>query len=149
MKLYNMLTSILIHNHKARAILFRHLLFIFIEGRSTHSTIANLFECSPKRLKRYGCIAPQERSCAVDVPYRNKDVSLKQGLSVGAVWLLHSMARQLGIADALGTTQQGNWRYGSHSTGNYQGSRLSAVRLAGSHAACVCWGLGSSTKTSL
>jgi len=99
-------------------------------------------------LKRYGWHCATRKIFAQLTSGQNKDVSLKQGLSVGAVWLLHAMARQLGIADALGTTQQGKlalWQVIARAID--QGSRLSAVRLAGSHAACDVLGLGSSTKT--
>ena len=53
------------------------------------------------------------------------------------------MARQLGIAEALGTTRQGKlalWQIIARVID--QGSRLSAVRLAGTHAACDVLGLG-------
>ncbi|HDH06037.1 MAG TPA: IS1634 family transposase, partial [Nitrospirae bacterium] len=53
------------------------------------------------------------------------------------------MARQLGIVNAFGTTRQGKlglWQVIARVID--QGSRLSAVRLAGSHAACDVLGLG-------
>ncbi|MBI5416838.1 hypothetical protein HZA55_02645 [Candidatus Poribacteria bacterium] len=61
----------------------------------------------------------------------------KQGLSVGAVWLVYDVAKQLGIVNTFGTTRQGKlglWQVLARVID--QGSRLSAVRLAGSHAAC-------------
>jgi transposase len=77
-------------------------------------------------------------------------VTLRQGLSVGAVWLVHDMARQLGIADAMGNSEQGKlalWQVIARVID--QGSRLSAVRLAGSHAACDIVGLESFNEDDL
>ncbi len=53
------------------------------------------------------------------------------------MWLLVEMARQLGVADALGRTRQGRlalWQVVARLID--QGSRLSAVRLATRHVAC-------------
>ena len=60
-----------------------------------------------------------------------------QGLSIGAVWLVCEVSRQLGIVDALGKSRDGKlalWQVIARVID--QGSRLSSVRLAGSHAAC-------------
>jgi transposase len=65
------------------------------------------------------------------------DVHLEQGLSIGAIWTLYSVAKQLGLIDALGNSRQGKlalWQVMARLID--QGSRLSAVRLAASHAAC-------------
>ena len=54
------------------------------------------------------------------------------------------MARQLGITDALGSSRQGKlalWQVIARVIN--QGSRLSSVRLAGSHAGCDILGLKS------
>jgi len=70
-------------------------------------------------------------------------LSTRQGLSVGAVWLVFDITRQLGIVDALGPSRDGKlglWQVVARVID--QGSRLSAVRLAGSHAACDILGLG-------
>ena len=64
-------------------------------------------------------------------------VTLKQGVSFGAVWTVYHVARRLGIAQALGTTREGKlalWQVMARVID--QGSRLSAVRLAIAHAAC-------------
>lgn len=63
------------------------------------------------------------------------DVSLKQGPSVGAVFVLERLARQVGLVEALGSNRQGKlalWQVISRVLD--QGSRLSAVRLAQAHA---------------
>jgi len=70
-------------------------------------------------------------------------LSLRQGLSVGAVWTVFDVARQMGIAGALGDSRAGRlalWQVVARVMD--RGSRLSAVRLARSHAACDVLGLG-------
>jgi len=70
-------------------------------------------------------------------------ITLKQGLSFGAVRTVYQVARRLGIEQALGTTREGKlalWQVMARVID--QGSRLSAVRLAMSHAACDVLGLG-------
>ena len=56
---------------------------------------------------------------------------------MGSVWLLYAMSKQLGLVQALGPSRQGKlalWQIIARVLD--QGSRLSAVRLAGRHAAC-------------
>jgi Transposase DDE domain len=70
-------------------------------------------------------------------------ITLKQGVSFGAVWTVYHIARRLGIEKALGTTREGKlalWQVIARVID--QGSRLSAVRLAMAHAACDVLGLG-------
>lgn len=58
-------------------------------------------------------------------------VQLKQGLFIGAVWVVYQVAKQLGIEKALGTDFPGKlamWQVIARII--EQGSRLSAVRLA-------------------
>jgi hypothetical protein len=62
---------------------------------------------------------------------------MHEGRSVGAVWVIYDMARRLGIEAALGTDFAGKlalWQVMARVID--QGSRLSAVRLAQTHAAC-------------
>jgi transposase len=62
---------------------------------------------------------------------------LRQGKSVGAVWVLYCVAKRMGIVEALGKQEAGKralWQVLARAI--EQGSRLSAVRLASSHAAC-------------
>ena len=74
----------------------------------------------------------------------NKAVKTRQGLSVGAVWLLHQLAKRLGIVKAMGRSVNAKlslWMVISAVIGSV--SRLSATRLAQSHAACDILGLDS------
>src|SRR3977135_1256229 len=77
-------------------------------------------------------------------------ITLKQGMSFGAVWTVYHVARRLGIAQALGTTREGKlalWQVIARVID--QGSRLSAVRLAMAHAACDVLGLGTFDEDAL
>lgn len=111
------------------------------DGKVKHRTVGNISHCSPETinairlaLKHKGDL--KSLVCAAD------DVSCRQGLSVGAVWLIQSLAKRLGITQALGSTRQGKlalWQVIARVID--QGSRLSAVRLGGTHAACDILGL--------
>lgn len=113
------------------------------EGKKVkHRTIANLSKCSPEEIAAIR-LALRHKKDLSQLTGQSKVVSLRQGLSVGAVWLIYDMARQLGMAEALGPTRQGKlalWQVIARVIN--QGSRLSAVRLAGTHAACDVLGLG-------
>ena len=69
-------------------------------------------------------------------------VRLREGPSVGAVWTLATIARRLGLEQALGPDFPGQlalWQVMARVLD--QGSRLSAVRLAQVHAACDVLGI--------
>src|SRR3990172_4501733 len=112
------------------------------EGKKVrHRTIANLSKCKPEEIEAIR-LALRHKKDLSQLTGQGKEVSLKQGQSVGAVWLLYAVARQLGIVEALGTTRHGKlvlWQVIARAID--QGSRLSAVRLAATHAACDVLGL--------
>jgi len=110
-------------------------------GKVKHRTIANLSHCTEEEIAAMR-LALKHKKDLSELVSITEAVSLRQGHSVGAVWLLFDMARQLGIARALGDSRQGKlalWQVIARVID--QGSRLSAVRLAGSHAACDVLGL--------
>jgi transposase len=118
-------------------------------GKIKHRTIANLSACSEEDIMAIRLALKHKKDLAVLINAAPA-VALRQGLSVGAVWLVYDMARQLGIADALGNSVQGKlalWQVIARVID--QGSRLSAVRLAGSHAACDIVGLESFNEDDL
>jgi len=122
----------------------RHLLReSYREGKKVkHRTIANISRCSEEEIAAIR-LALRHKKDLSKLTERVKTYTQKQGLSIGAVWLVYDMARQLGIVDAFGTTRQGKlglWQVIARVID--QGSRLSAVRLAGSHAACDVLSLG-------
>ena len=106
------------------------------KGKVKHRTIANLSHCSDEEIQaiKFALTHKHDLTSLVSV---SRDVTLEQGKSVGAVWLLYQMARRLGIYQALGTTRDGKlalWQVIARIID--QGSRMSAVRLAKTHAAC-------------
>ncbi len=106
------------------------------DGKVKHRTIANLSHCSEAEIEAIR-LALRHKEDLAEVGSLRENVSLKQGLSVGAVWLVYDIARQLGIMNALGSSRQGKlalWQVIARVID--QGSRLSAVRLASVHAAC-------------
>jgi len=120
----------------------RHLLRqSFREGRKVkHRTVANISHCSDEEVAaiRLALSYKDKLSALGSI---TESVTLKQGVSVGAMWLVYAMAKELGIVAALGHSRQGKlalWQVIARVID--QGSRLSAVRLAGCHAACEALG---------
>ena len=113
------------------------------KGHVKHRTIANLSHCSPQEIEAIRlALRHKENLCALQPT--SSPLVLKQGPAFGAVWLVHEVARSLGIAHALGNTREGKlalWQVLARVLN--QGSRLSAVRLASVHAACDVLGLES------
>ena len=110
-------------------------------GKVLHRTIANLSQCSAAEIEAIR-LALRHKQDLENLGTVQDAVTLKQGVSFGAVWTVYHVARRLGIEKALGTTREGKlalWQVIARVID--QGSRLSAVRLAMSHAACDVLGL--------
>ena len=110
-------------------------------GQVKHRTLANLSTCSLEEIEaiRWALRHKYDLTPLDAVP---DQLVLCQGLSVGALWLVYALAQQLGIVRALGPTRAGQlalWQVIARVID--QGSRLSAVRLAGMHAVCDVLGL--------
>ena len=113
------------------------------EGKVKHRTLANLTHCKPEEveairlaLKHKGDLGRILASAGEGGP------ELKQGPSIGAVWFLSQLARELGVVAALGSDREGKlalWQVIARAFD--QGSRLSAVRLAGGHAVGAALGM--------
>ena len=104
-------------------------------------TIANLSHCKPEEVAALR-LALEHKGNLADLGSIEESVRLKQGLSMGAVWTVYTVARRLGIEKALGTEREGKlalWQVIARIID--QGSRLSAVRLAQTHAACDVLGM--------
>ena len=111
------------------------------DGKVKHRTMANLSHCSGEEIEAIR-LALRHKDDLRNLGSLSKDVSLRQGLSFGAVWVVYQIAERLGIANALGQDVNGKlalWQVLARVIN--QGSRLSAVRLAESHAACDILGL--------
>jgi hypothetical protein len=111
-------------------------------GKVKHRTIANLSGCSAAQIEAIR-LALRHKDNLSALGISPSDISIKQGLSYGAVHVVREVARSLGIVDALGATRDGRlalWQVIARVID--QGSRLSAVRLARTHAAREILGLG-------
>jgi hypothetical protein len=120
-------------------------------SRVKHRTLLNLTHCDPSEvaaiewaLKHKDALPSAGRGAAID------GLELVQGPSVGAVWLLYRVAERLGLVKTLGASPEGLrtlWQVLARCID--QGSRLSAARLAGEHAACAVLGLEAFDEESL
>jgi transposase len=105
-------------------------------GKVRHRTVANLSACTTEEIEAMR-LALRYKGELTELVSVREDVMLQQGPSVGAVWLVYQVAKGLGIEEALGKTREGKlgmWQVIARVI--EQGSRLSAVRMAGSHGAC-------------
>ncbi len=112
-------------------------------GKVCHDTIANLSKCNPEEIAAIKfALSNKKNLAALEIP--DKTLKTRQGLSMGAVWLLHQLAKKLGIVNALGRSADAKralWMVISSVIGSV--SRLSSTRLAQTHAACDIVGLDS------
>jgi transposase len=118
-------------------------------GQVKHRTLANLSACSREEIDAMR-LALRHKHDLMPLGAAQDNMALYQGLSVGALWLVRELAQQLGIVRALGTTRAGQlalWQVMARVID--QGSRLSAVRLAGAHAVCDVLGLETFTEDAL
>jgi len=108
-------------------------------GKVKHRTVANFSQCSPQEIAALTLAFAHKHNLEAlktTVPLESL-YTTRQGPSVGAVAILHGLACELGLASALGNERQGKlalWQVIARVID--QGSRLSAVRLATSHACC-------------
>ena len=120
------------------------------DGKVKHRTIANLSACSDQEIKALELAFKHKKDLASLQPSAPGPLHLRQGLCFGAVWVLHHLAARTGLIAALGSDRQGSlalWQVIARALD--QGSRLSAVRLAGAHAACDILGLDSFNEDQL
>jgi hypothetical protein len=103
-------------------------------------TIANLSHCTPQESEALR-LALRYRDDLTVLGSVSTALELQDGPSVGAVWTIYHVARQLGLDKALGTDFAGQlalWQVIARVMEH--GSRRSAVRLAQPHAASELWG---------
>jgi hypothetical protein len=112
-------------------------------GKVKHRTIANLSHCKAEEVEAIRLALRHKADLAGMVAAAGeRGLELVQGPSVGAIWLLSQLARDLGIVAALGSDRQGKlalWQVIARVLD--QGSRLSAGRLATGHAAGAALGM--------
>ena len=112
-----------------------------VNGVVRHKTIANLSSCSDEEIAAMK-LALKNKNDLKTLGNIKKDLHTTQGLSVGAILTLQQLSKRIGLTTALGNSREAKlslWMV--LATVIAQGSRLSAVRLAGQHAACDLLGL--------
>jgi hypothetical protein len=112
------------------------------DGKVKKRTVANLSSCSAEEVAAIR-FALKHKGELSELTCKKKDIHLEEGLSVGAIWTVYQLAKRLGIEKALGNDNSGKlalWQVMARTL--EQGSRLSAVRLAKTHAACDVLGIG-------
>ena len=105
-------------------------------GKVKHKTIANISHCSDGEIQAIK-LALKHKDDLTNLGSLKDNVHSKQGLSVGAIVVLKTLAERLHITKALGKSIDGKlalWQVMARIID--QGSRLSAVRLAQSHGVC-------------
>ena len=105
-------------------------------GKVRHRTVLNLTPYGEPTAVAIQIALTHRREFA-GLARQMPEARVRQGRSIGAVWVLTQLAEELGLAEALGSTRQGKlalWQILARAID--QGSRLSAVRLATEHAAC-------------
>lgn len=110
-------------------------------GKVKNRTLANLSHGTPGEIEAIR-LALAHKSDLTVLGSLAEAVEVCEGVSIGAVWTVYQVARRLGIERALGTQRAGKvalWQVMARVID--QGSRLSAVRLAQTHAACDILGL--------
>ena len=105
-------------------------------GKVKNRTIANLSRCKPEEVAAIR-LALKYKDNLSELGSLKESVELHEGLSVGAVWTVYQIAKRRGVEKTLGKDFAGKmamWQVIARVID--QGSRLSAVRLAQTHAAC-------------
>ncbi|MDY6973810.1 MAG: IS1634 family transposase [Thermodesulfobacteriota bacterium] len=109
-------------------------------GKVKHKTIANLSHCSEEEIQAIKLALRHKKNLSALISV--KDVNTALGKRIGAVWAFSVVAERLGITMALGRDRNGKLGLLQVLARMInQGSRLSAVRLAQSHALCECIGV--------
>jgi transposase len=118
-------------------------------GKVKHNTIANISSCTKEEITAIK-LALKHKGDLSNIGSFKEKIKSKQGLIVGAIILLKSLCDRLKITQTLGNSTNGKlalWQIMARIIEH--GSRLSAVRLAGSHAVCDILNLDSFTEDDL
>lgn len=109
-------------------------------GKVKNRTLANLSHCTPQEIEAIRLALHSKGDLSV-LGSVSQAVEIQEGRSVGAVCAIYQVAQRLGIEKALRKGLSGKlalWQVIARVID--QGSRLSAVRLAQTHAACEVLG---------
>lgn len=119
-------------------------------GKVKHRTIANISRCSDQEISAIKLALKHKGDLGKLGSSKNVEIKSRQGLSIGAIFLLKKLSDRLHITKALGNSKDGKlalWQIMARIIN--QGSRLSAVRLASTHAVCDMLGLDSFNEDTL
>lgn len=111
------------------------------DGKVKHRTIANISKCTQEEISAIR-LALKYKGKLADFILGQDEIQMEQGLSVGAVFVLHKIAQELKIVKALGRTEKAKlslWMILARLI--EPGSKLGNVRLAQRHAAVEVLGL--------
>ncbi len=109
-------------------------------GKVKHKTVANLSGCTVDEIKAIKLALKNKKDLLAIGS--SKDVKTVLEKRIGAVWALHMIADRLGVIKALGQSRKGKLALVQVIARIInQGSRLSAVRFAQSHAVCEVVGV--------
>lgn len=103
-------------------------------GKVKKRTIANLSHCSVQEIQAIELALANKHDLS-NLGSLSASLSIKEGLSIGGVWAIYQVSKELGIVAALGNSQNGKlalWQIFARVL--EQGSRLSAVRLGETYA---------------
>jgi transposase len=121
------------------------------EGKKVkHKTIANLSQQSEETIEAIRLALKNKQDIHKFLASIEDAPSLKKGPAIAAIYVLMHAAQQLGITNALGNSLEGKlalWQVLARVIA--QGSRLSAVRLASTHATCDLMNLESFNEDDL
>ena len=112
------------------------------KGMVKKRTIANISTCSDEEIRAIK-LALQYKGNLVDAVISLGEIHSKQGLSIGAVFVLYQVAKKLDIVKVLGISEEARrvlWMVIARVI--EPGSRLANVRLAQYHAAVDVLGMG-------
>lgn len=110
------------------------------DGKVKHTTIANLSSCSDDEIAALK-LALKHKGKLTSLASLD-DIETSLGKCIGAVWTLNTIAERLGIMKALGNDSPAKLAlFQVIARCADQGSRLSAVRFAMSHALCEILGI--------
>jgi len=103
-------------------------------GQVKKRTVANLSRCSEEEIRAIELALTHKHDLSRLGSFSDS-LSIKEGLSIGGVWVIYEVAKKLGIVAALGASRNGQlalWQIFARVL--EQGSRLSAVRLGTTYA---------------
>lgn len=105
-------------------------------------TLLNLTHCKPSEIKALQVALKYKNDPEKLTKLLDSEIEQRQGLSIGAVWVLHHLVQDSGLIKVFGRSREAMlciWMIMARLID--QGSRLSAVRLAEEHGICELLGL--------